>query len=70
MLYVVSGINPRLDTSRHLCGPLSQFVMFDRAAGLEVNWVPLRISQNWPVFTTRNDTFTSRKPNLGFLKDA
>lgn len=31
--------SPRLDTGRHLFGPLSQFVIFDTAVILEVNWV-------------------------------
>ena len=70
MLYIVSGIKPWVDTSRHLCRPLSQFVMFVKAALLEVNWVQLGISRIWPMFTTRNDTFTSRKPNLRILEDA
>ena len=66
---IVSGIKPRLDTGRHLCCPLSQFVTFERAAVLEVYWVQLRISRIWLMFTTRNDTSTSRKLNLGILED-
>ena len=62
--------SPRLDISRRLPGPLSQFVIFDTAVILEVNWVQSRISQILPMLTTRNDTLISRKLNLSILENA